>query len=80
MNNIFKFCRGKKEEENFMQDKTLTVLKNRCPQNHACPSVRICKAGALWQKGYKAPEVNMEKCIRCGKCVKYCPMGALALK
>ena len=47
---------------------TLLVQKNRCPQNHPCPSVRVCPTGALSQKGFAAPEVDMEKCIRCGNC------------
>nr|WP_204355521.1 4Fe-4S binding protein [Acetobacterium sp. KB-1] len=52
----------------------------RCPQNHPCPSVRVCPVDALSQEGFAAPKVDMEKCIRCGKCVDYCPMNALVLK
>lgn len=55
----------------------ITINKNRCPQNHPCPSVRICPVGALTQKGFKAPEVDVDKCIKCNKCVNYCPMGAI---
>lgn len=55
----------------------IAVDKNRCPQNHPCPSVRVCPTGALIQHGFKAPQVDAEKCIDCGKCVRYCPMGAL---
>lgn len=58
----------------------LTVIKDRCPQNHPCPSVRVCPVNALKQEGFKAPEVDQEKCVKCGKCVKFCPRGALALK
>jgi ferredoxin len=54
----------------------VTVIKERCPQNHPCPSVRVCKSGALSQKGFGAPVVNADTCTDCGKCVKYCPMGA----
>jgi ferredoxin len=60
-------------------DKLLTIIKSRCPQNHPCPSVRVCPTGALTQKGFGAPEVDMEKCIKCGKCERFCPMGALVL-
>lgn len=60
--------------------RTLVVDQYRCPQNHPCPSVRVCPVDALSQKGFLAPEVDMDACIRCGKCVRFCPMGALALE
>jgi ferredoxin len=56
---------------------SITVIKSRCPQNHPCPSVKICPAGALTQNGYDAPIVDKEKCIECEECVNYCPMGAI---
>jgi Fe-S-cluster-containing hydrogenase component 2 len=57
----------------------LKVIASRCPQNHACPSLRVCPTGALLQSGYDAPAVDQDKCIACGKCVRFCPMGALKL-
>lgn len=62
------------------EGKKLTVIQARCPQNHPCPAVRVCPVGALAQKGFQAPDVNQEACIACGKCVRFCPMRALALK
>jgi Fe-S-cluster-containing hydrogenase component 2 len=62
------------------KDMTLVVKTNRCPQNHPCPSVRVCPVGALLQHGYAAPIVDMDKCIKCGKCTKSCPMRALVLE
>ena len=59
---------------------TLTVNKLRCPENHPCPSVRVCPFGALSQKGYKAPTVNKGKCTKCGKCINSCPMRAIKLQ
>ncbi|MDD4840272.1 MAG: 4Fe-4S binding protein [Clostridia bacterium] len=59
--------------------KILTINKNLCPQNHSCPSMRVCPNAALTQQGYKAPEIIQEKCIQCGKCVRYCPMGAFSI-
>lgn len=53
------------------------VLAQYCPQNHRCPSIRVCPVEALVQNGRQAPEVDEEKCIDCGKCVRYCPTGAL---
>ncbi len=55
----------------------ISIEKNRCPQNHPCPSIRVCPAGALIQNGYDAPIVDQEKCVECQVCVKYCPMGAI---
>lgn len=55
----------------------IIIDKSRCPQNHPCPSVRVCPAGALLQHEFEAPTVGHEKCIMCGKCVSYCPMGAI---
>jgi len=59
---------------------TLRVDRTRCPQNHSCPSVRVCPVGALTQKGFQAPTADPEACIRCGRCVKFCPMHALSLQ
>ncbi len=58
----------------------LVVNKQRCPQNHPCPSVRVCPVDALSQQSYEAPAVDQSKCIECGKCVRFCPMGALSLE
>jgi ferredoxin len=57
----------------------ITVIKNRCPQNHPCPSIRVCPVGALQQNGFDAPTVDESKCTNCGKCTRSCPMGALRL-
>ena len=80
-NGIFGLRRsdGAQEQQN-NKDGTIVVNKLRCPQNHPCPAVRVCPVGALTQKGFGAPEVGMDKCIRCGKCVNFCPMRALSLQ
>lgn len=52
------------------------VLKNRCPQNHPCPSLKVCKTGALSQNGFAAPVVDEGKCVNCYRCISFCPMGA----
>jgi ferredoxin len=56
------------------------VINSKCPQNHPCPSVRVCPVGALSQDGYLAPKVDEEKCTECGACIEYCPMGAFEVK
>lgn len=55
----------------------IVVDKDRCPQNHPCPSVKVCPVKALSQKEYEAPKVDPASCIECDKCVNYCPMGAI---
>lgn len=55
----------------------ITVKKEKCPQNHSCPAVKVCPVGAISQKGYSAPAIDMDKCISCMKCTRYCPMGAI---
>ncbi len=55
----------------------LLVNKDRCPQNHKCPSIAVCPQGAITQKDtYALPEVDVEKCVLCGKCIEHCPKGA----
>ncbi|MEA4889020.1 MAG: 4Fe-4S binding protein [Clostridiaceae bacterium] len=61
-------------------EKKLIVRTDRCPSNHPCPAIRVCSVNALSQRGYNAPTVNMDVCVRCGRCVKYCPMQALVLE
>ena len=70
----------KDESTENQAEKKLKVNLHRCPQSHACPSVRICPTGALQQRGFQAPTVDDAKCIKCGKCVKLCPMHALTLQ
>lgn len=79
MNKLFDFLKKSDSKVIDNKDKNLIVKKNRCPQNHPCPSIRVCPVGALSQKGYDAPIVDQKKCIKCGKCVRYCPMRALSL-
>ncbi|MBP2632413.1 MAG: hypothetical protein H6Q70_3041 [Firmicutes bacterium] len=42
------------------------VIKEKCPQNHACPALPHCPTQAIVQEGYQAPRVIAEKCIACG--------------
>lgn len=56
---------------------SILVIQDRCPQNHPCPSVKVCPFQALSQVGNKAPVVDETLCTTCGKCVRFCPMGAL---
>lgn len=71
------FLKSTKTED---KEITLVVKTSRCPQNHPCPSVKVCPVGALSQRGFSAPDVDSIKCIKCGKCVKFCPKRALVLE
>jgi ferredoxin len=55
----------------------VTVTPSRCPQNHPCPAIRACPAGALTQDGFSAPRVDATKCTDCGICTQFCGFGAL---
>ena len=57
---------------------SIQVNSAKCPQNHPCPSVRICPVNALQQTGFNAPLVDKALCIHCGKCISFCPMGAIS--
>lgn len=46
------------DSSNARYTRKIVVIKSRCPQNHPCPSVRICPVGALIQNGYDAPTID----------------------
>jgi len=54
-----------------------TISKSLCPQNHPCPIINVCPAGAIMQDGYGLPVIDIKKCTDCGKCTRYCPTGAI---
>ncbi len=58
----------------------IKIIKENCPQNHRCPASKICPVGALIQDGNSAPKIDYSKCIKCGKCVRTCPLGAIVLE
>lgn len=62
-----------------IMNKQLKIIVENCPQNHKCPAVKVCPVGALSQTGFSAPEINHEKCVKCGKCSNFCPKKALVL-
>jgi Fe-S-cluster-containing hydrogenase component 2 len=53
------------------------VIPRRCPQNHPCPLVNLCPAGAIVQRGFAAPDIDPDKCIDCGVCSVSCAYGAV---
>ncbi len=59
-----------------MEGKKIIANKEKCPQDHPCPLIGVCPVGAISQRGFNAPEIDQEKCITCGLCVKNCAYGA----
>lgn len=81
-NDLFRF-KGSDKQTISAEDRAnmkMTVRKSACPQNHPCPSVRVCPAGAIHQKGYAAPTIDEDACVKCGKCIRYCPYGVFSLE
>jgi Fe-S-cluster-containing hydrogenase component 2 len=62
-----------------VQEKTLVVVRRAAAEPYV-PAVRVCPVGALTKNGFSAPQVDIDKCIRCGKCFHFCPMRALRLQ
>ncbi|MFA9422960.1 MAG: 4Fe-4S binding protein [Sedimentibacter sp.] len=77
---IFDFLIRKEIDPRDLKDKNLVLNKSRCPQNHSCPSVRACPVDALTQKKFEAPKINLNKCVKCGKCLRVCPTGAISFQ
>lgn len=55
----------------------LKVNPNACPQNHRCPLLNVCPAGAITQNGYGLPVIDEQKCTECEKCTRFCPTQAI---
>ncbi|MBC7114025.1 MAG: 4Fe-4S binding protein [Archaeoglobi archaeon] len=58
----------------------LKVNPLRCPQDHRCPLIAICPAGAIEQRGFSLPEINEEKCKGCLLCARSCPRAAVMVE
>lgn len=58
----------------------LVVNARRCPQNHRCPAIAVCPKKAISQKNvFSLPVIDEKECVVCGKCIRYCPMGAFEM-
>ncbi len=55
----------------------MKISEKRCPANHPCPALRVCPVNAIVQEGFGLPVIDEGKCIKCGKCLRVCPMGAI---
>ncbi|NTW30309.1 MAG: 4Fe-4S binding protein [Candidatus Moranbacteria bacterium] len=63
-----------------MNKSTVKVNASKCPQDHVCPLIRICPAGAISQDGFSAPTIDHSKCVACGRCVITCPYKTLSFE
>ena len=55
----------------------IIVNEQKCPKNHRCPSIDVCPNEAIVQSDiHSLPTINSAKCILCGACIDFCPMGA----
>lgn len=51
-----------------------------CDQASACGGISVCPVGAFtYNEKTKRIEIDNDKCISCGACVKTCPIGAIGL-
>lgn len=59
-------------------------IESKCDRSPLCPVAKVCPTGAVTKvkQGFLKIQVSYDaaKCIGCGKCVKYCPHGAFAMK
>ncbi len=55
----------------------LRVNKDKCPQDHKCPAINICPFKAITQLEFNLPEINIDLCKQCMKCIKFCPKKAI---
>jgi ferredoxin len=56
----------------------MRVAQNKCPQDHKCPAIKVCEVQAISQNGYSLPVIDESICVDCGKCIEFCPMGAIS--
>ncbi|MGI6498387.1 MAG: 4Fe-4S binding protein [Oscillospiraceae bacterium] len=58
----------------------MIVNKDKCPQDHKCPAMKVCPKNAITQADiYSLPKVDPDLCILCKKCMQFCPKNAFEL-
>lgn len=60
-----------------MYDLDVIVVDEMCPQGCNCPSKNVCPVNAIERVDMAPPKVDLNLCIRCGKCIKFCAHGAI---
>ncbi|MBM7562287.1 ATP-binding protein [Fusibacter tunisiensis] len=62
-----------------MGRKVARIDHGRCDRSPFCPVKRVCPVKAVTGSMFQAPTVSEEDCTGCGKCLNYCPMGAVTM-
>lgn len=62
-----------------MSKKVAVIDQVRCDRSPFCPVKRVCPVHAVKGSLFQAPQVDNSACIGCGKCVSYCPTGAVKM-
>lgn len=60
-----------------MYDLDVIVIDEMCVQGCHCPSLTVCPVNAITREGQNPPEIDLDICIRCGKCIKFCAHCAI---
>lgn len=61
--------------------KVAYIVQNKCDKSPFCPVKRVCPVNAVTKQGFfGSVEIDSTKCIGCGKCIQYCPHGAVKMK
>lgn len=60
------------------------IEQELCDRSPGCPPIKICPVNAIYHEktnflSYGPSIVNKDVCIGCGKCVNYCPRGAIKI-
>lgn len=64
--------------------KYAVVKPELCDRSPGCPPIRICPFQAVSHKKikgfmYEASVIDKNACTGCGKCINYCPGGAIKM-
>ncbi|MDN5352198.1 MAG: hypothetical protein PWQ12_1118 [Clostridiales bacterium] len=62
-----------------MAKKVAVINEARCDRSPFCPVKRVCPVHAVKGSMFAAPTIDESLCIGCGKCINYCPHGAVKL-
>lgn len=60
-----------------MYEMDVIVIDEMCVESCNCPSLAVCPVQAISRQDKMPPEIDLAKCIRCGKCLFFCPNAAI---
>lgn len=64
--------------------KTAYINPVSCDRSPGCPAIKVCPSKAISHKkagmfSYEVSVVDPHSCTGCGKCLNYCPRGAIKM-